>query len=157
MIEPCRTTDTSGWRALRMALWPHDGPEEHLAEMASFLAEPKRFAQYVAYDDCALPVGLIEIALRHDHVNGTSTSPVAFLEGIYVVADRRRQGVARALVNVAEVWARGHGCSEFASDASVDNAASHQMHRALGFEESQRVVYFRKPLLPVASHSTETR
>ena len=146
VIEPCRSVDTTGWLALRQALWPHDQPEEHFAEMASFLAEPRRFAQYVAYKECGLPVGFIEIALRHDYVNGTSTSPVAFLEGIYVVSDHRRQGIARSLVKVAESWGCGQGCSEFASDARIDNLVSHQMHRALGFEESQRVVYFRKSL-----------
>lgn len=114
--------------------------------MASFLAEPQRFAQYVAYKESGVHVGFVEVALRHDYVNGTSTSPVAFLEGIYVVADSRRQGIARSLVKVAESWARAQGCSEFASDASIDNVVSHTMHSALGFEESQRVVYFRKSL-----------
>jgi aminoglycoside 6'-N-acetyltransferase I len=33
-----------------------------------------------------------------------------------------------------------------ASDALLDNGASHAMHRALGFEETERVVFFRKPL-----------
>ena len=147
-IEPCRSVETAGWLALRLALWPHHGQDEHATEMASFLAEPSRFAQYMAYKDSRLPVAFVEIALRHDYVNGTSTSPVAFLEGIYVVPSSRRQGIARSLVNVAESWARGQGCSEFASDASIDNVASHKMHRALGFEESERVVYFRKSLSP---------
>jgi len=146
VIEPCRSVQTPGWLALRLALWPQDREQEHLAEMASFLSEPQGFAQYVAYTESGRPVGFVEIALRHDYVNGTSTSPVAFLEGIYVAADSRRQGIARSLIKVAESWARGQGCSEFASDASIDNVVSHKMHRALGFEESQRVVYFRKSL-----------
>jgi len=33
-----------------------------------------------------------------------------------------------------------------ASDAHLGNAASHEAHRALGFEESQRLVHFRKRL-----------
>jgi aminoglycoside 6'-N-acetyltransferase I len=33
-----------------------------------------------------------------------------------------------------------------ASDAFLDNSASHQMHGALGFSETERVVYFRKSL-----------
>ena len=35
---------------------------------------------------------------------------------------------------------------ELASDALIDNAVSHGMHRRLGFEETERVVYFRKDL-----------
>ena len=58
----------------------------------------------------------------------------------------RRSGCARALVAAAGTWARECGCSEFASDANFANADSHAMHRALGFVETERVVYFRRPL-----------
>ena len=37
-----------------------------------------------------------------DYVNGCTTSPVGFLEGLYVAAAARRQGVARALCDAAE-------------------------------------------------------
>ena len=114
--------------------------------MSAFCADPDRFAQFVAYDGKRKPVGFVEVALRSDYVNGTTTSPVAFLEGIYVVPLARRQGIARALVIRAEQWAHSAGCSEFASDARIENAASHSMHRALRFSETERVVYFRKRL-----------
>ncbi|MGH8854579.1 MAG: GNAT family N-acetyltransferase, partial [Telluria sp.] len=54
--------------------------------------------------------------------------------------------IAALLVLAAEQWAREQGCTEMASDAMIDNTASHAMHLALGFEETERVVYFRKPL-----------
>ncbi|AGI25691.1 aminoglycoside N6'-acetyltransferase [Pseudomonas sp. ATCC 13867] len=69
-----------------------------------------------------------------------------FLEGIYVAESARRQGVARALVRAVQVWGVARGCRDFASDAALDNHASHALHRALGFVETERVVYFRKPL-----------
>jgi aminoglycoside 6'-N-acetyltransferase I len=148
MIEPCRSVEQSGWLPLRRALWPQSSDAEHLKEMATFLALPERFAQYVAYDEQGQPVGLIEVALRHDHVNGTESSPVAFLEGIYVTPSHRRRGIARGLIAAATEWAVKHGMKEFASDAALDNEASHRMHRALGFVETERVVYFRKWLPP---------
>lgn len=43
-------------------------------------------------------------------------------------------------------WARACGCRELASDALLENQASHAAHRALGFVETERVVFFRKPL-----------
>jgi aminoglycoside 6'-N-acetyltransferase I len=45
-----------------------------------------------------------------------------------------------------EDWAREQGCTEFASDAALENSVSHNMHRALGFAETQRVVFFKKML-----------
>jgi aminoglycoside 6'-N-acetyltransferase I len=79
-------------------------------------------------------------------VNGTESSPVAFLEGLYVAPAFRRQGIAALLVDQAQQWARERGCTELASDALLDNSASQEMHKALGFTETERVVYFRKPL-----------
>lgn len=93
-----------------------------------------------------MAVGFVEVALRTDYVNGTSSSPVGFIEGIYVIPSARQQGVARALVQMAEAWARTNGCREMASDARIENEASHAMHRALGFVETMRVVYFHKDL-----------
>jgi aminoglycoside 6'-N-acetyltransferase I len=115
-------------------------------EMARFCAEPSRFAQFISVSSGGEPQGFVEVAIRRDYFNGTTSSPVAFLEGIYVVPSARSQGVARSLVAKAEEWAASKGCTEFASDALLGNASSHAMHRALGFQESQRVVFFRKSL-----------
>lgn len=114
--------------------------------MSGFLAARRRFAQFIEYDGAAVPLGFIEVALRTDYVNGTDSSPVAFLEGIFVVPEARESGVARRLVAEAEHWARCMGCKELASDARVDNTSSHAMHAALGFVETERVVFFRKVL-----------
>ena len=146
MATPCTSIDQPGWLALREQLWPHCSRDKHLAEMSSFLAAPARFAQFVEYDASNHALGFVEVSLRSDYVNGTSSSPVGFLEGVYVRPEARGQGVARRLIAEAERWAAGAGCVEFASDALVENTGSHAMHAALGFEESQRVVFFRKAL-----------
>ena len=54
--------------------------------------------------------------------------------------------VARALIAGVTKWAKDQGVTELASDALLDNEASHAMHKALGFCETERVVYFRKGL-----------
>lgn len=146
MIEHCTTIEQPGWLTLRLALWPHSSQQEHLAEMASFIAKPERYVQFVAYSESRLPVGLIEASLRYDYVNGTETSPVAFLEGVYVVTELRRQGIAARLVATVAEWAQSKGCAEFASDTLIDNEVSQTVHQALGFEETERVMFFRKVL-----------
>jgi aminoglycoside 6'-N-acetyltransferase I len=112
--------------------------------MAAQVAHPQRFAAFVAHD--GNPVGFAEAAIRSDYVNGTMWSPVAFLEGLYVLPAARRKGVAGELVAAVAGWARELGYRELASDARLENEASHAMHRALGFEETERVVYFRRLL-----------
>jgi aminoglycoside 6'-N-acetyltransferase I len=50
-------------------------------------------------------------------------------------------------VATVEAWGAASGCRELASDAALNNGASHSLHAALGFEETERVVFFRKPIV----------
>jgi aminoglycoside 6'-N-acetyltransferase I len=114
--------------------------------MASFLAEPRKYLNLVAYSGSRDPLGFAEASVRTDYVNGTSSSPVVFLEGLYVAPEHRRAGVARSLVAAIAEWASEAGCRELASDVVLDNESSHAVHRALGFAETERVVYYRRSL-----------
>ena len=114
--------------------------------MRSYVADRRRYANFLAYSPANDAIGLAEVSVRSDYVNGTETSPVAFLEGLYVVPHARRNGVGAALVAAAFDWGRSAGCREIASDALLENSTSHVVHRALGFEETERVVYFRRKL-----------
>ncbi|AZE14018.1 Aminoglycoside N(6')-acetyltransferase [Pseudomonas chlororaphis subsp. aureofaciens] len=145
-IEPCQSAHRSGWLALRQALWPDCPAEEHLEEIASLLDDPQRYINLLAYTTEGQPVGLAEASLRRDYVNGTEHSPVVFLEGLYVSAEQRRQGIAEQLIEAVAQWGRDQGCVEMASDTGLENLLSQTVHKALGFEETERVVYFRKSL-----------
>lgn len=129
------------WAELRADLWPGKTVAEHRAEAAAMLASEER--AFVALLDGRV-VGFAEAALRRDYVNGCETSPVIFLEGIYVRPAVRRSGVAKALTDAVAAWGRAEGCTEFASDAEIDNTDSRAFHLGAGFEETERVVYFRK-------------
>jgi aminoglycoside 6'-N-acetyltransferase I len=130
---------------MRHALWPEMREAENFQETKALAEGPKAFVR-LALDGQGRAAGFVEATLRTDYVNGCETSPVAFLEGIYVEPWARRQGVARGLVEVVQQWARQMNCSEMASDALLENTDSHGMHLAVGFEETERVVYFRKIL-----------
>jgi aminoglycoside 6'-N-acetyltransferase I len=143
-VTQANADDVVDWLTMRNALWPH-AAAENLDEMTALLASSEQ-AAFVARDDGGRPVGFAEASIRRDHVNGCHTSPVGFLEGIYVAEGARRQGVAGQLVATVAAWTRENGCSELASDAAIDNDASHRMHAALGFSETERVVYFRRLL-----------
>ncbi len=143
-VAACTSLDPR-WIARRARLWPETDIAEHYREAAALLRATPPFLALLAF----VPVevaGFAEVRLRHDPVNGCATSPVAFLEGIWVESPVRRRGVGRSLVAAALTWAQAAGCSEFASDAAIENLESHAFHRALGFIETERVVYFRKAL-----------
>ena len=101
-------------------------------------------AVLIAHDSTG-PDGFVELSIRA-YAEGCYSGRVAFLEGWYVVPAARRKGVGRALVQAAEDWGRAQGCTEFGSDALLDNATSQAAHRALGFAEVVQIRCFRKDL-----------
>jgi aminoglycoside 6'-N-acetyltransferase I len=145
-IQRCQSSEQAGWLPLRQALWPHASEQEHRDEIGQQLSEPQRYINFVAYDSREQSVGLAEASLRRDYVNGTDNSPVVFLEGIYVVPEQRRQGVAAQLIEFVAQWGREQGCVQMASDTALDNRVSQETHIALGFEETERVVFFKRQL-----------
>ncbi len=144
-VEPLADADFGAWIELRAQLWPHYPLEEHRADGEGLLARGGGAIVFVAKVDGSV-VGFAEATLRVDFVNGSSTSPVTFLEGLYVIPQFRQQGVARALCAAIESWGAGRGCSEFASDALLENEQGQDVHLALGFRETERVVYFLKAI-----------
>ena len=145
MIKRCTLLDHNGWLSLRAALWP-DSAADNDHEKHKLLSAPERYLVLVFADERGNALGFAEASIRVDYVNGTHSSPVAFLEGLYVQPASRGQGIARQLVAGVQQWAVEMGCTELASDALLDNQGSHAMHEALGFAETERVVYFLKPL-----------
>ncbi|MBP1543731.1 MAG: GNAT family N-acetyltransferase [Oscillospiraceae bacterium] len=93
-----------------------------------------------------MPIGFAQCGLRNDYVEGTSSSPVGYLEGVFVEEKYRNKGYAKELVLACEQWAKDMGCSEFASDCELTNTVSLDFHLSLGFDEADRIICFRKSI-----------
>ncbi len=127
---------------MRVALWPDAGD----GEVEAVLSRPwARYALLVAERSEGGLCGFAEVGTR-EYGEGCGSSPVAYLEGIWVDPDVRRLGVARRLVLAAEAWGRSLGLAELASDCRADNVVSEAFHRAVGFDEVGRIVCFRRAL-----------
>lgn len=90
------------------------------------------------------PIGFAQCSLRFDYAEGTQTSPVGYLEGIFVYEQYRSNGYAKELLMACEQWAKEKNCSEFASDCELDNHNSYKFHTAVGFTEANRIICFKK-------------
>jgi aminoglycoside 6'-N-acetyltransferase I len=146
-VRQARPADVQQWAILRQALWPTESPDELAAEARRYFVDgdiPLEAVLLAEASDGTL-LGFAELSLRL-YAEDCKTSPVAFLEGWYVIPAARRHGVGRALVSAAEEWARERGCREFASDTELDNSLSAAAHRALGFEDAGALRCFRKNL-----------
>lgn len=136
--------DDPEWLRMRQELWP-DASAAHQIDIAAWVARPDAVVLVAEREDGLRLAGFAEVGSR-PFADGCETSPVAYLEGWYVDADVRRQGVGSALLRGAEAWARERGYREFASDALLENEVSHRAHQALGFSEVERAVRYRKSL-----------
>ncbi|WP_411844204.1 aminoglycoside 6'-N-acetyltransferase [Salinicoccus sp. HZC-1] len=92
------------------------------------------------------PVAFAHCQLRYDYVEGTNSSPVGYLEGIFVREEHRNQNIGTELIKECEQWAKDHGCTEFASDCELDNTSSLEFHLKNDFEEMNRIICLRKTL-----------
>lgn len=147
-IRETRNTDDPDWLALRTEFVPELSVDENRTFLEAFARDSRDFIVFIAANGGAGAVGFAEVSIRSDYVNGCQHRPALFLEGIYVQPAFRGCGIARALCTAAARWGLDQGCREFASDVYIDDVDSLAAHRALGFEETERVVYFRKRLNP---------
>ena len=129
---------------LAVQLWDDHSQSELEQEYEHLITDPDAacFLEYVGDN----PVGFAQCQLRHDYVEGTSTSPVGYLEGIFVAEGYRHKGYARELLAACEKWAMNKKCSEFASDCEIDNETSLSFHIATGFEVAGKIICFNKLL-----------
>lgn len=127
---------------MMLTLWPECHYDEEYQNCSSIMNQTHQHI-FVATEagEC---VGFIHMSLRKDHVEGASSSPVAYVEGIYVKPLFRKLGIAAALIKKGEVWASNNNCTQIASDTECANEASIAFHKSAGFEEVNRIVCFIK-------------
>jgi aminoglycoside 6'-N-acetyltransferase I len=149
-VRPARDSDRNALAQMRALLWPDAGAEQHLKELDATFSHPMigalPTAILVSEDENGALTGFLEVGMR-SHADGCDPQrPVGFVEGWFVQEPFRNRGVGAELMRSAEDWARAQGCHEMASDALIDNEASHRAHEALGFDVVDRCVHFRKAL-----------
>lgn len=143
MIQKAESKDAVILAQLAVRMWEH--PIQELQDDFCDLLCNEQAAVFILYvDDKA--VGFAQCQLRNDYVEGTSSNPVGYLEGIFVSEDYRKRGFARKLLAKCEEWAAQQGCTEFASDCELENDTSLAFHLATGFTEANRVICFTKKM-----------
>jgi len=142
-IVPADRTHLKEWLDMRLVLWPECPPAESKAEIEQTLSSG-RTAAFIALV-AGRAVGFAEVSVR-DYVDGCTTQPVGYLEGIFILPEFRKKGFARALFQRAESWSESKGCREFGSDAKLGDSSSIAFHNSVGFKETERQVVFLKTI-----------
>ncbi|QMT18896.1 GNAT family N-acetyltransferase [Planococcus maritimus] len=144
MLKPATLQEAAEAAKLALLLWPDHTLEEFVQEMRQLILQDDSNV-FLAYQNNEA-IGFAQCQLRYDYVEGTSSSPVGYLEGLFVKKEFRKQGFAKKLVDDCEKWSKEKGCREFASDCELENEQSLAMHLKLGFVEANRIICFKKDL-----------
>ena len=144
MIKKAGNNDLETLAKLASEMWHNHSINELINEFSEIMINGK--SQFFLKYENEFPRGFAQCQLRYDYVEGTSTSPVGYLEGIFVKESYRSKGYAKELLTECEVWAKGNGCQEFASDCEIDNINSLHFHKAMNFTEANRIICFTKLL-----------
>ncbi|WP_271852590.1 aminoglycoside 6'-N-acetyltransferase [Planococcus maritimus] len=144
MLKPATLQEAAEAAKLALLLWPDHTLEEFVQEMRQLILQDDSNV-FLAYQNNEA-IGFAQCQLRYDYVEGTSSSPVGYLEGLFIKKEFRKQGFAKKLVVDCENWSKEKGCREFASDCELENEQSLAMHLKLGFVEANRIICFKKEL-----------
>ena len=142
MIKSAEKSEARILAELAIQMW-NDNTVPDLEKMFEDLTQSDKAVCFIKYVDNTA-VGFAQCQIRTDYVEGTDTSPASYLEGIFIVEAYRRNGYAKELLKECEKWAKDKKCSEFASDCDLDNMDSFRFHMAMGFEEANRIICFKK-------------
>ncbi len=144
MIRRATEIDASALAKLAIQMWDDSTLSELEANFAELIRNENAvcFIKYVEGN----PIGFAQCQIRQDYVEGTKTSPVGYLEGIFIEEEFRHKGFARELLQECEKWAKDKKCFEFASDCELNNTDSLKFHLATGFEEVNRIICFKKEI-----------
>lgn len=144
MIKTATNKDSNILAELAIQMWDSATLAELEKDFSKKINSDNAVCFIKLFDD--MPIGFAQCSIRNDYVEGTETTPVGYLEGIFVKSGFRTRGYARELLFVCEKWAKDMGCSEFASDCELTNVNSLKFHLSTGFTEANRIICFKKKI-----------
>ena len=138
-VRKADISDLNAIVSLAKALWPEQTTKD-LNDELSALLDKSDACIMIAFKEKA-PIGFAQCQLRYNYVEGTHSSPVGYLEGIYIKPSERNNGYARQLLSECESWAKQKGCTEFASDCESQNKSV--MSSTLRKKRTIRFIFIR--------------
>jgi len=143
MIDKLNSGNLDRCISLANELWPNSEYSELVEEFNKIIKSNKEEC-FLYSDNKNGYIAFMQLSIRSDYVEGSSFSPVAYIEGIYVKKIFRKKGIGHKLIKEAEIWANEKECKELASDCELNNELSIKFHNSIGFKEANRVVCFIK-------------
>ena len=142
MIRQATKNDFEQWLRMRKLLYPESSQNELMSEIKKIFYDKTIVGEldYIVfvYEKNKLMLGgFIETSLKQK-VSKCKSSPVGYIESLYVDTDVRRNGIACKLVSESEKWIIRKKCTEFAVDTDPNEKGSIDFYLSCGFAEVRR-------------------
>ncbi len=143
-LQAIRIEQFDVWEEMRHALYPILDSSYNKQEMREIINKPEWFCYFIMQNDTQI-VGMVELSSRNI-VDSCLSTPVAYLEGLYLQPSHRNQGIGKEVMHLITRWCVAKGFKELATDTELDNVHAQRFYKQLGFEETDRTVAFRLAL-----------
>ena len=143
-LMPIQRDDFPLWSRFRNEVYSMLSHDFDQQEMESIFCSEFWHCWFIQREDGEC-IGLVELSLRNI-VDGCLSSPVPYLEGLYLTKSERGQGQGRKVIEMIKLWCREHGYTELGTDTELFNIEAQTFYQKLGFEEVDRVVEYRLEL-----------
>lgn len=126
---------------MRNDLYDSLSSDFHEDEMEKIFNSNEWHCRFVV-DDSDQVIGFLELSSRNI-VDGCLSSPVAYLEGVYLNAASRGKGLGKEIIHALLNWCKENGFSELATDTEMENVKAQEFYQAMGFRETYRIVEYK--------------
>lgn len=96
MVRKAEKQDLEILANLAVQMWDSHSVRELITEFSEIME--KGNSQFFLKYENDIPIGFAQCQLRYDYVEGTKTSPVGYLEGIFIKEGYRNKGYAKELL-----------------------------------------------------------
>ncbi len=140
-LIPINKNEFPLWEKMRKDLYRTLDDIYRLQEMENIFESDIWYCRFIEDKNIQI-IGLVELSSRNI-VDGCLSSPVAYLEGLYLKPEYREKGLGKEVIKIILNWCREEGFSELATDTELTNIKAQNFYKTIGFQETDRVVEFR--------------
>jgi len=140
-LLPIKENQFPQWKKMRKAVYSSLEDEFHEREMKQIFVSDDWFCYFLEGENNQI-AGFVELSSRNI-VDGCLSSPVAYLEGLYLKKEYRGMGLGRETMKTIKTWCKNKNFTELGMDTEITNIGAQKFFTATGFHETYKIVQFR--------------
>ena len=125
---------------LALALWPNNEKDLIKSDLVYIIGHLNNRVLLAKSDEEY--IGFIHMSIRSGFVEGADTTPVGYIEGVYVKPDYRRKGVAKELYHAGLEWLKSEKCSQIGADIGINDNMCPDFYIGMGYKEANRIICY---------------